>query len=253
MEEKLRDLYNEYFKLEGCIKRLKELKRQFCYGEPNKMTKKRQSLPVRTARDEEIKQGLCEALRNIRIFNIEDPFWDKIAQEHGRTRNECYNVWINEVMPFPREIGNEERSMIRKMVEDGREWLEISRRIERTPYEIFKAFIAGQRTARPKMWTREEDTLLCRGVADYGTSKWRFVSAVVGTKTGKECAMRYNFLNKNINKGKWSEEEEERLFKAVEDFGIESWKRISGSVMTRNEVQCRSKYYEKKGRNRGQK
>lgn len=49
-------------------------------------------------------------------------------------------------------------------------------------------------------------------------------------------------LKKNINRGRWTKEEDERLKQLVEQVGEKDWQRVSGYFVDRNDVQCQQRW-----------
>ena len=69
-------------------------------------------------------------------------------------------------------------------------------------------------------WTKQEDTLLLRLIAEKGPKNWSSLARFFPDRVGKQCRERWhNHLNPNINKKKWSEEEDRILLAAHNTFG----------------------------------
>lgn len=230
-----------YIEVEKCIKKLKDIKesysRKAAYGRL-KHRKKTETV----GSDMKLEKKFEETTRGCGRFDLKDSFWTEVSELFGISRNACYNKWINTVDDLNNKLSKKDLSLVNRMVGEGKDWLRMSKEILCPPFVIFKEYMRSGVSPKPKMWSEEEDRLLEEGVIEYGASKWRFVSRLVGTKTGKECAMRFYFLNKNVKKGRWSEDEERKLVKAVEICGEGDWRGVSNHVMTRNPIQCRSKY-----------
>ncbi|KAF2821201.1 hypothetical protein CC86DRAFT_411498 [Ophiobolus disseminans] len=74
-------------------------------------------------------------------------------------------------------------------------------------------------------WDPSEDRRLGIGVKEYG-AQWPLVAVEVGTRSADQCAKRWHHsLDPSLDRSKWSEEEEDKLFKAVEKHG-RAWKQI---------------------------
>lgn len=97
---------------------------------------------------------------------------------------------------------------------------------------------------RSPPWTTEEDERLIAGIFHYGFSDWQKVSTFVGKgRTRSQCGQRWlRCLDPNMNKEKWSPEEDATLKKLVDLYGIHSWARIAKELGTRTDVQCRYRY-----------
>ncbi|KAK7959168.1 uncharacterized protein PG986_004022 [Apiospora aurea] len=85
-------------------------------------------------------------------------------------------------------------------------------------------------------WSREEDQRLRKAMEVHG-SKWTRVSEEVASRSADQCAKRWQqSLDPNIKHGNWTEEEDDRLIRAVEKHGRQ-WKQIQES------------YYQSRSRN----
>lgn len=74
---------------------------------------------------------------------------------------------------------------------------------------------------KPKSnWTEEEDLLLIQVVGERGAKNWSKIAAYFPKRIGKQCRERWhNHLCPDINKTKWSEEEDQILVAAHNKFG----------------------------------
>ncbi|XP_075503871.1 transcription factor MYB117-like [Primulina tabacum] len=76
-------------------------------------------------------------------------------------------------------------------------------------------------------WKPSEDTKLRELVAMYGPQNWNLIAETLKGRSGKSCRLRWhNRLDPKINKGAFSEEEEERLMAAQTQHG-NKWALIS--------------------------
>jgi hypothetical protein len=90
-------------------------------------------------------------------------------------------------------------------------------------------------------WTVEEDTMLTEAVAELGKD-WVAVAALVLGRTDKQCRQKYvDNLNTNINKGKWTPEEDAKLIATVMELGND-WVRVAALVPRRTNAQCRKRW-----------
>ncbi|KAL4882676.1 hypothetical protein BJY04DRAFT_217169 [Aspergillus karnatakaensis] len=99
-------------------------------------------------------------------------------------------------------------------------------------------------TRERRKWTAEEDTLLQNAVqAAIANSRpllWREISKAIPTRSNKDCRRRWcNSLSTSLNKGPWTETEDERLWNAVQKHGPR-WSLVSSEVGSRNADQCAS-------------
>lgn len=69
-------------------------------------------------------------------------------------------------------------------------------------------------------WTKEEDDIVIKLVAENGPQKWTHVAAHLPGRIGKQCRERWhNHLNPRIKKIVWSSEEEWILFLSHKNSG----------------------------------
>lgn len=76
-------------------------------------------------------------------------------------------------------------------------------------------------------WTSEEDEHLRRAAAVFGHS-WIEVAAFVEGRNNEQCRERYQeYLNPSVTKGRWTDDQDSALLKAVEEVGEGKWKEVS--------------------------
>ncbi|KAH9894334.1 hypothetical protein C8Q73DRAFT_513228 [Cubamyces lactineus] len=92
-------------------------------------------------------------------------------------------------------------------------------------------------------WTPDEDERLKEAVSVFGHS-WIDVSAYVEGRNNEQCRDRYqDYLNPSVSKGKWTEEQDAALLKAVEQVGLGKWKEVSQLAnVGRTDNMCRVRY-----------
>ncbi|KAI0771930.1 hypothetical protein BD413DRAFT_604069 [Trametes elegans] len=92
-------------------------------------------------------------------------------------------------------------------------------------------------------WTPDEDERLKEAVAALGHS-WIDVATFVEGRNNEQCRDRYQeYLNPSVAKGKWTEEQDAALLKAVEQVGLGKWKEVSQLLNTgRTDNMCRMRY-----------
>lgn len=87
------------------------------------------------------------------------------------------------------------------------------------------------------VWTEEEDALLAHWQSQYG-NRWSDVSKHIPNKTGQQCAQRWRHrVNPAIRRTKWTQEEDELLFKLYQEHG-NSWAVIARYLPGRTDQQC---------------
>lgn len=94
---------------------------------------------------------------------------------------------------------------------------------------------------KEKSWTDEEDKLLIELINDKYGKKWRFISQHFINKTKFDCYSRFIQINPNIKKGKWTEEEDEKIVLLVSEHGYD-WAKIADIIKNRTSKQIRSRY-----------
>ncbi|XP_062929790.1 snRNA-activating protein complex subunit 4 isoform X3 [Mobula hypostoma] len=92
-------------------------------------------------------------------------------------------------------------------------------------------------------WSRAEDRLLLKAVAKYGSRDWFKIQEEIPGRVDSQCRDRYmNGLNRNVRKGKWTEEEENTFKSLLEKHGIGKWTKIAAELPGRTGTQCMSKW-----------
>ncbi|XP_076902782.1 transcription factor MYB41-like [Bidens hawaiensis] len=88
-------------------------------------------------------------------------------------------------------------------------------------------------------WTPEEDEILIDYIQKHGHDSWRALPKQAGlNRCGKSCRLRWiNYLNPNIKRGKFSEEEENLIISLHSNIG-NKWSRIASQLpgRTHNEI-----------------
>ncbi|OZJ03119.1 hypothetical protein BZG36_03880 [Bifiguratus adelaidae] len=125
-------------------------------------------------------------------------------------------------------------------------WVEIALELgtNRTAAQCFQQYQQKLNTdiAR-RRWTTEDDRLLQEAVAMYGEKDWQRVASVHGNRTGQQCLHRWSkTLNPAIRRGRWREDEDKALRKAVSVYGSGNWVKIAQHVLGRTDVQCRERW-----------
>ncbi|XP_029973676.1 myb-related protein B-like [Salarias fasciatus] len=65
-----------------------------------------------------------------------------------------------------------------------------------------------------------------------------------GRKSNTECRQRWRLIkNQEVVKGPWSEEEDQKMKDLIQTYGTKHWSLIAGHLRTRNEKQCRERWY----------
>ncbi|KAI0356567.1 hypothetical protein OH77DRAFT_1373697, partial [Trametes cingulata] len=92
-------------------------------------------------------------------------------------------------------------------------------------------------------WTPQEDERLKQAVEVFGHS-WIDVASFVEGRNNEQCRDRYQeYVNPSVAKGRWTEEQDAALLKAVEQVGLGKWKEVSQVLnIGRTDNMCRMRY-----------
>jgi myb proto-oncogene protein len=110
---------------------------------------------------------------------------------------------------------------------------------------------------RAGKWTEDEDSKLKDAVQTYGCKNWGTISALVPSRTKKQCCDRWHdALDPNIDwangrNGRWTEVEVAKLNDAVLTHGDNNWKEIAALVPGRTKKQCCTRWHTSMDPNRG--
>lgn len=92
-------------------------------------------------------------------------------------------------------------------------------------------------------WTIDEDELLLSWVNLNGPSKWTQCSKEIKGRCGKQCRERWvNILNPSVKKGKWSYEEQVKIFENLRN-NLTAWSTIARSIPGRTENSIKNYFY----------
>jgi hypothetical protein len=108
-------------------------------------------------------------------------------------------------------------------------------------YFINNEFDNDNFTLNKKLWTHEEDQKLIQLVNSSKGRNWKKISQLLFTKTPQQCAYRYNKLMSNMNKRKWSRNEDIILIELIEIYG-HNWKEISQRMEERTFEEVKERY-----------
>jgi hypothetical protein len=96
-------------------------------------------------------------------------------------------------------------------------------------------------TAVKGRWSPEEDTKLIEAVTKCGKD-WVALAALIPGRTNFQCVRRwFKSLEPDVNRGKWSPEEDAKLTRAVKIF-CNGWVEVATLVPGRTNVQCNQRW-----------
>lgn len=108
----------------------------------------------------------------------------------------------------------------------------------------------SKRKARPRRWTDDEDTALCKGVEKYGERRWKLIAAGVGTRDHMQCLQRWKkVLKRGLVKTQWMTHEdailrhelETHMYKHGDSSSID-WAAVAGKLPLRSVKECRERW-----------
>ena len=123
---------------------------------------------------------------------------------------------------------NEEDEQLIKIVKENNEknWKKISSYFQnKNPLQCFSRYKRIKPGIRRGFWRKEEDELILSLIKKYGKN-WSKISHLIKTRNGKQIRDRYiNILAPNINKNKFSQEEDNLLLNLYKKYGPK-WSKI---------------------------
>eukprot|EP00924_Labyrinthula_sp_SR-Ha-C_P001692 snap_masked-scaffold_18-processed-gene-6.56-mRNA-1 protein AED:0.15 eAED:0.15 QI:62/0.5/0.33/1/0.5/0.33/3/0/441 len=106
-------------------------------------------------------------------------------------------------------------------------------------------------SAKPRLWTEEEDELLRAAVQEYGERQWKKIAERIPGRNHTQALQRWSkVLAPGLKKGQWSAEEDKLLLslaqKQIEAMGPNrkkvSWGKVAKGVPGRTAKQCRERW-----------
>jgi hypothetical protein len=103
-----------------------------------------------------------------------------------------------------------------------------------------------QKVLNPAMvkgpWTPEEDATLAENVMKYGAKNWSEIAKALPSRIGKQCRERWhNHLNPDINKNKWTKEEDRQIVELHKTYG-NKWSEIARFLPGRTDNHIKNRY-----------
>lgn len=185
--------------------------------------------------------------------------WSEISITHMnsvRTPDECRLFWKNDLLPSligssSADWTQDELINLKNLTEEMNctNWVKIAETLGtgRTAFQCFEQYQMSLNDNLIKTgWTVEEEEKLKEVVDQVRIGNyipWHLVPFFVDGKTRDQCCRHYKqCLDNRFRRGKWCEDEDLLLMKAVEIYGAKDWSRVADFVQTRNDIQCRERW-----------
>ena len=126
---------------------------------------------------------------------------------------------------------------------DYKNWKNIAKEVPgRTATQCSQRWRRIQPYKSRQPWTKDEDKLILSLIDKHGHN-WSLIANVIEGRTGKQVRERYlNKLDRNINRSKFTEEDDDLIINLYEKFGPK-WKDISLSFKGRPENMVKNRFY----------
>ncbi|KAI0036003.1 hypothetical protein K488DRAFT_41939 [Vararia minispora EC-137] len=201
--------------------------------------------------------------------NTEGLDWNRIAQTVvnvtaasyvARTAQECKVRWLGDRHPKFNHAcwTTEERDRAKELVSEFQrsgervDWVDIAERLgtNRTPIDVMRNAIVRQ----IHTWDPSSEKRLAEAVEIYGVENWSLVAKYISEDAlPASCQAHWHrSLDPSVKKGRWTDEEDERLKRAIVAFG-KSWVDVATVMEGRTSDQCREHFqeYGKKANKKG--
>ncbi|KAL9985551.1 hypothetical protein ACROYT_G007972 [Oculina patagonica] len=235
---RMQNLENKLFPVLQRIQKL-ELKKV-------KTERKQQELEDLKAESSRIRNLPKEKLE----LDLEAIDWDRVSSTYVPKRSgfQCRLQWCNFGHPDVNRTAwtkEEDKMLIKLAKEPQNTWDIIAQKLQtkRTPIHCYERY---QRSLNKNLlkskWTPEDDQQLLEVVRIVGLGNWPKVASFLEGRQGDQCMYRYTQTLQLVRKGKWYDDEDELLKKAVAKYGACNWYRIAEMVPGRSGPQCRERW-----------
>lgn len=126
---------------------------------------------------------------------------------------------------------------------NGKNWKSIAKGVPgRTATQCSQRWRRIQPYKSRQPWSKDEDKLILSLIEKHGQN-WSLIASLIEGRTGKQVRERFlNKLDKNINRSKFTEEDDELIISLYERLGPK-WKVISGNFRGRPENMVKNRFY----------
>ena len=125
----------------------------------------------------------------------------------------------------------------------GKKWKEVASYFHnKTPLQCFSRYKRIKPGINKGTWKKDEDNLIISLIEKYGKS-WSKISKIIQTRNGKQIRDRYtNVLAPNINKNKFSVDEDKLLIQLYQKFGAK-WSKIHTFFKNRTTDMIKNRFH----------
>ncbi|GAA5883577.1 hypothetical protein JCM3774_002850 [Rhodotorula dairenensis] len=212
---------------------------------------------MRTGQD--LNDAVAKVDPNWFVENTAGLDWEQIALVlERRTAAECRIQWLQQQHPLihadvtksgQTNFTKDETDRLRALVEEkgpfgGREgWQGIARDLgtNRTAAACFRAYHLRSKKPAREAWTPEDDALLLSSVYQWGQN-WSLVSRMVGRSIPSTVVRFHSTLEAGFRRGRWTDQEDAALRRAVKKCGVGNWAEVSERVSGKSDSQCRERW-----------
>jgi hypothetical protein len=173
--------------------------------------------------------------------------WNEFVQHclPNRSPKQCRERWTDVLNPTLKRgpFSALEKNLLKKSVEalGQGQWTKISEQYlpQRAPRRLANEWSTISTNAKYNPWTKEEDELVLKGVAQFGEHAWiKIATHFLPWRNRIQIRSRYRSqLDPHIEKGKWTEDELDLLLRRTIIFG-QDWNKVAEGLPGRTPEKC---------------